>query len=252
MITTPLVGRFANQVFQIAATIAYAKQHGHEFHIPVISSNERAWPAHFKNLANPKYSRFAPSINLHEKGHNHNEIPYDPEWVDHNITLHGYYQSEKYFEDYMDEVQAALNIPYKRADGFVGLHVRRGDYLQFPTKHPVVTSSYVESAIDYYYQYGYKSFVVCSDDMKWTREVCNRIDLPGIAFSYSDNKTAYDDFVMLRCCDNHIISNSSFSLAAHILNPYPEKFCIAPKVWFGPANGHLDTTDLYPKNCVKL
>lgn len=252
MVTTRLVGRIGNQAYQIAACVAYAKQHGHEVHIPTISTDQNFAPAVFTHMANPKYSRFTDTINLYEKGHNYHELAYDPAWADHNIVLNGFFQSEKYFEDYIDDVRAALNVPYSRAEGFVGLHVRRGDYLRYPTKHPVVSEQYIKDAVQYYVDYGHKSFVVCSDDMPWTRAVCERIKIPGVVFSYSDNRRAYDDFVMLHCCDFMIASNSSFSMFAHILNPYEDKFCIAPSTWFGPGNSALSVADIYPKTCIKL
>lgn len=252
MVTCRLYGRLGNQMMIIANCVAYSLRHGHEYHIPAQSQDERLWPAHFKHLANPRYSRFADTIVLKEKSHAYQELNYDPAWADSNILLDGFFQSEKYFEDYIDEVREAFNLGYKRAEGFVGIHIRRGDYLRFPDKHPPVTEKYIMDAVSYFVDYGYKSFVVCSDDMAWTRSACDRIDVPGVVFSYSDNRKAIDDFVMLHCCDHHIISNSSFSLAAHILCPYEDKFCIAPKVWFGPGNSNLPDYDIYPKNCVKL
>lgn len=250
MVTGNLYGRLGNQMLIIGAIIGYAKKHGLEYHIPAQSKDERLWPAHFKNLANPKFSRFAHTVNLREKSHAYQEIPYDLSWKDSNIVLDGFFQSEEYFEDAIDEVRAAFNLGYKRAKGFVGIHVRRGDYLQFPDKHPVQSLDYFREAVNFFMEYGYKSFVVCSDDIKWCKENIESIE--GAAFSYSDNKRPIDDMVMLQCCDHHILSASTFGLMAHILCPYEDKFCIAPKKWFGDGNKHLLAESIYPKNCVRL
>lgn len=255
MVTCKLVGRLANQCFQIANCISYSIEHGHEYHIPIVSTNERAWPATFKHLANEKYSRFANEINIYEKGHDYHEIPYDEAWKDSNIVLNGYFQSELYFEDYIDEVRAALGIPYVRQEGFVGVHVRRGDYVtQFPDKHPSQPYAYYRDAVAYFVEHGYKSFAVCSDDIKWCKEKFPQIkkEIPSIEFTYVEGQTPLLDMSLLSSCDHAVIANSSFSLFAFILNQNPDKFCIAPKQWFGSGNRHLSEASIYPKNCVKL
>lgn len=254
MIVPKLVGRFANQCFQISNAVAYSLRHGHEYHIPIESSNERLWPATFKHLANEKYSRFANTVNLHEKGHDYTEINYDPAWKDYNIVLNGYYQSELYFEDYIDEVRAALDIPYVPQEGFVSIHVRRGDYLTLPEHHPAQPYKYYRDAVAYFVEHGYKSFVVCSDDPKWCHEKFAMIkkEIPLTEFAIAEGQAPLYDMSLLSSCDHSIIANSSFSLFAFILNQNPDKFCIAPEQWFGSKNAHLSTSDLYPLNCVKL
>lgn len=253
MITCKLVGRLANQCFQISNCIAFALRNGQQFHIPQHSTNEQIWPAHFKHLPNKGWVN-AVSITIRETGHNYTPI----EWKDHyngrNIVLEGYYQSEKYFEDYLLEIRAALAIPYERLENFVGIHVRRGDYLQYPEHHPAQPYKYFLDSVAYMYERGYRSFIVCSDEISWCKEKFAMIkkELPGVEFSYSENVAPVADLALLSCCDHHIISNSSFSLFAHILCQHEEKFCIAPEVWFGSKNGHLDTSDIYPKNCLKL
>ena len=55
-----------------------------------------------------------------------------------NICLYGYFQSEKYFKDYKDEVKNLFNFDFetkekitKKLDSIekVGIHIRLGDYL---------------------------------------------------------------------------------------------------------------------------
>lgn len=254
MVTCKLYGRLGNQMFISAAAISYALKNGHEYHIPNQSENERLWPAFYKNLTNPKYSRFADTVVLKEKGHAYQELNYDPAWADKNIVLDGFFQSEQYFEDYIDEVRAAFKVAYDPLPDFVGIHIRRGDYMRFPDKHPPVTFDYIKKSVAYFVEHNYKSFVVCSDDMLWSKETCEKIkkQIPSIEFSYSSNRRAIDDLAVLSCCGNAILSNSSFSLMAFILNPAPEKFCIAPANWFGEGNAHLRAESIYPKNCIKL
>ena len=53
--------------------------------------------------------------------------------------MHGYFQSERYFEDYQDEVKSLFNFNFKTKEKIkkelsgikkkVGIHLRLGDYL---------------------------------------------------------------------------------------------------------------------------
>lgn len=243
MVTCSLVGRLGNQMFQIAATIAYAKKHGLPYSIPRKSSAEHIWPAYFKHFP---FSDF-PSrpFRYNEPGFEYNEIPAKP-----SIQLNGFFQSEKYFSEYRSEILEAFQVPYKRLDGFVSLHIRRGDYLQYADKHPPVTYEYISESVRSFIDKGYSSFIVCSDDQKWCRENLKPLELYGAVFTFSSETEPMADLTLMSCCEHNIISNSSFSWWAAWLNQNPDKIVIAPKLWFGPGNGHLNTKDLIPENWI--
>lgn len=253
MITVKLVGRLANQLFEISACIAYALRHGQQYHIPRRSADNRIWPTTIHHLENSGWLN-APSIVLKEPGHDYTPLPWKDEYKGRNITLDGYFQSYKYWEDHRDEVLTALRLPYQRQEHVVGIHVRRGDYLQYPEHHPAQPYAYYRDAVQVFYEKGYRTFIVCSDDIKWCREKFAMLsrDLPGAVFNYSEGLTPFADLVLLSTCDHHIIANSSFSLYAHLACRYSDKFCIAPEQWFGSKNAHLETRDMYPENCMKL
>lgn len=246
MVSCRLIGRTGNQMFQIAAAIGYAFTHKMPYWIPQRSINERIWPAFFKHF--PKEpEEFHKYFIYKEPEHSYTEIP-----VKEHIILEGYWQSQKYFLHCREYIVKAFQIPYKRLDGFVSIHVRRGDYLQFADKHPPVTFEYIKEAVLLMMEKRYKNFVVCSDDIKWCRTMFKGLEIHGAIFSYSSGHAPIEDLAMMACCEHNIISNSSFSWWSAWLNQNPEKIVIAPKIWFGPGNSHLSTKDLLPESWLTL
>lgn len=254
MITTLLVGRAGNQLFQSSAAIAYALDNDQEFHIPTITQNMQYWPPFLTTKKNKNFNSSLPSITIYEKGHEYNPLPsFDPEWKNMNVFLSGYFQSSKYFDHHRTEIIKLFNIPYEPLLDFVSIHVRRGDYLRFPDKHPTVTYEYLKAAVLHFVGIGYKSFIVCSDDIPWCKTALSPLRvISGAEFSYSENAKEVQDLALMSCCAHNIISNSSFSWWSHWLNRNPDKICIAPEAWFGPGNAHLKSFDIYPQNCIKL
>ena len=53
-------------------------------------------------------------------------------------------------------------------------------------------------------------------------------------------------------CDDYIIANSTFSWWGSWLGTSPTKKIIAPKIWFGPAAGGIDTKDIYCDDFIKM
>lgn len=56
------------------------------------------------------------------------ELPFKEEWRDKNICIEGYRQTEKYFKEYRNEILYALDFPYTKKEGYVGIHCRFGDW----------------------------------------------------------------------------------------------------------------------------
>jgi Glycosyl transferase family 11 len=247
MVTTRLIGRMGNQMFQIASAIGYATKHKMPYWIPKQSINERIWPAFFKHFPGEpeEYHKY---FMYKEPEHSYTEIPFHQD-----IMLEGYFQSEKYFDHCRPYIINAFQIPYKKLEGFVSIHVRRGDYVtQFPDKHPAVTFEYIKEAVLLMIEKGYKDFVVCSDDLKWCRTMFKALELYGAVFSYSAGHEPIEDLAMMSCCEHNIISNSSFSWWSAWLNQNPDKIVIAPKIWFGKGNDNLSTKDICPESWIKL
>lgn len=235
-ISVKLIGRCGNQTFQIATCIATALRNGVEYVIPPQSKKADIWPRYYDF---PRRIFAAHSI-YHEPVHSYSPIPFKD-----NMLLSGYFQTEKYFADYRAEVIAALGYQWNMMKGVASVHVRLGDYRTLPTKHPIVTREYLEQAMNYLRERGIEKFIFFSDEPQWCKQ-----EFPG--HIYSEGKTEKEDIQRMSCCEHNIIANSSFSWWGAWLNRNAGKIVIAPKVWFGPGNAHLDTKDLIPESWIKM
>lgn len=264
-ITTKLIGRCGNQMFQIANVIAYSLRHKMDYEIPQSSENPELWPAYFshfpattKSLGNWAW--------YHETDHSYKEIPRGE-----LFCFNGYYQSYKYFWDYKDQVIDAFQPAFKEFNeanvaqdswkDVVSIHVRRGDYVNLETKHPVVTLDYIKKAVAYFIELEYNTFAVYSDDVQWCKENINgsnintsaRFIYPKNKFTDDVKKSLYDLWSMSQCGHN-IISNSTFSYWAAMINKNEHKIVVSPSVdnWFGSENKHLDVKDLLPPDWIQI
>jgi hypothetical protein len=188
---------------------------------------------------------------------------YDPEMMSvvKNTNIHGYFQTEKYFAHCKDTIRAeytfkdsAMEDQVKKSiAGFkstavtkmpiVGIHVRRGDYLNLQHIHPF-DEKYYESAINKMYeQHGRCHYVVVSDDIQWCKSFFTYQFAKYGTFAFSMSSYATD--IALLCNVDHVImSNSSFSWWGAWLNKSETKTVIAPAKWFG-ASGPADWSDIY-------
>lgn len=268
MITCKLYGRRANQLFQIASLIGVALESNIPWAIPRYTENEEAFPhRHFKALEDigaylDTENLKKPFYYLKEAGHNYNVIA--PEVLrdltnQYTVVLDGYFQSYKYFEKHKMYIAQLLGFPtnFHYSTGEVAIHVRRGDYLNLPDKHPVLPLSYYERAVDIFKSLNKKHFKVFSDDLDWCRENFLNINNPVFSdcrFIFSDNANEMQDLYEMFTCDGYIIANSSFSLFAAILGQRGLKTVVSPhyKQWFGENNQHLDTSDMLPPSFTLL
>ncbi len=209
------VGRLGNFMFQTAAALAYSKRYADLFTVPSVSANPKIWPVYFPHLRNKSYNPNRPQIILKEEGFPYQDLQYEEHWRKCNILLNGYWQSEKYFKDYKEDILYAFGFNWSLEKGVVGIHVRRGDYLQFSDKHPPVTLQYLNEAIE---MFPGKRFRFFSDDIKWCKE-----NFQGDQLEFSEGNSELADLQEMFCCEHNIISNSSFSWWAAWLNQNPDK-----------------------------
>ena len=233
-----VMGGLGNQLFQIAAGYAYAKKYDKKLII-----NPSRWnagqgnnPLSYKDtiFKNFEYGTYYTRdvIGIHEKRFNYDELPYHLG----NVSLNGYFQSLKYFEDVKDEFVSMLNFPkvdigYLRGDAslLVGMHIRRGDYLKYPNIHYVCDTNYFNHFFNLFKDKTIKVFTDSKHDVM--NEFLNyQYDL-----IYSDSDIQELNYISY--CDIIVGSNSTFSWWASLIGRKP---CYFPSKWFADGRPHED------------
>lgn len=249
-ISSILMGGLGNYLFQVSAAYAYGKKHSKQLVFNhLISSGPHnkveTYESNILNGVNLKGNIEFPTV-WNESGFHHNEIPE----IKANVMLNGYFQSEKYFLPYPDEIRCLftsydIEIPERISNvlkNYVtcAVHVRRGDFLKYPDHHPVQSKEYFIGAMDLMPKNCI--FLIFSDDIAWCKSNLNR---PNSKFIFIEGNKDYEDISIMRRCNHNIISNSTFSWWAAWLNSNKDKVVVAPRKWFGSAYSHMITSDLY-------
>lgn len=244
MVSFNNAGRFGNWFMECGTAIAYSLKHGLEFSMPAQTNNPYHNPVYCLHLVNPNYNPQLEEIRLWENGHHYQELPFEESWREKNIIIEGYRQSDLYFKDYRDEILYLLDFPYQLKEGYVGVHVRRGDYLHLRDKHPEVTKEWYEQAMSLFSDYKFRFY---SDDISWCKqEFGNRSDC-----EFSEGRDEIFDISDGSSCEHNIISASTFGWAMGWLNRNQNKKVIIPKKWF--VDGYsLETKDIVPEWMTKL
>lgn len=164
-----------------------------------------------------------------------------PDFGNEDVLLEGYFQSERYFDERRvrsavamgpaeeRDLKARFPQPFEYED-ITSIHVRRGDYLKLPHRHPFVGKDYFRCALKRMPEV--RHFLVFSNDVPWCRKFFLQ-EFPDREFFFSEGLSPSDDMRLQSLCRNHIISNSSFSWWGAWLDPNPDKRVIAPSQWFG-------------------
>ena len=131
-----------------------------------------------------------------------------------------YVQDPAYFEDCKDEIRIMYGhgiVPVDR----VGIHIRRGDYVNNPFYADLMTTGYYERAMALFPN---EKFLVFSDDIEW----CKQQDIFKKC-EFSEGRTEVEDMNLMAGCKGIIMANSSFSWwGAYLSNGK----VIAPKDWY--------------------
>tara|TARA_B100000795_G_scaffold83029_1_gene60208 strand:+ start:368 stop:1270 length:903 start_codon:yes stop_codon:yes gene_type:complete len=185
--------------------------------------------------------------------------------IEKTLYLDGYWQSEKYFTQYRDEILKIFNFDslIKKNENIdfldktkneisVCLNVRRTDHLN-NIELDVVHLSYYKNAMSYYRNINENkvNFFVFSDDLNWCKknfygeENCFFVEHnPYAGYKY------YNYLYLMSNFENFIIPNSTFAWWGAWLSTKKNKKIVAPKKWSGINKEYQ--MDTVPDNWVRI
>lgn len=244
MVTTIIRGGLGNQLYQIAQVVAHSIRYNIPYCIPrKVDTPHKDNPVMY-NFLGINYADPALELPLYkEKG-----FTYSPIGMVDDVCFDGYWQSYKYWNDYKDKILPLFGFRWVMDEGWCAIHVRRGDYMKLPDKHPFVGERYLQNAMLLMNETtGITKFAVFTNDVEWCKFFFDGINQ--FTIHIFDSGNPLKDMEMGSHCEHQILSNGTFALWMHHLNQNPKKICVAPQRWFGPALDH-DTRDLYPKTAI--
>ena len=273
MIVSRIEGGLGNQLFQVAFGMQIAKKHNTELFLDLGSYDEAVQHGlmldRFQVTAKPIDERISRRI---PSGYQPNPAPRWADWFrpnglkrvkekpfgfnEHYLNttpddayLVGYWQSEHFFADVVDEVRAqfrptgdfslrTLRLRDRMLNqNSVALHVRRGDYVNNPTNASMyqnLSLEYYHNAVEEYMQSneGVQVYVF-SNDIPWCREHLE-FDCPLTMVDHTSIATCHEDIELMKSAACCAIANSTFSWWGAWLNAREDKVVVAPNAWFRP------------------
>lgn len=245
-ITAVIMGGLGNQLFQIAITLAIAREQNY---MPVFCCAEQCaagqgnsnwvnyWHTFFARLpqcAPAEMQKLQDVQQVHENCHH---IMMSIPQFTRNIRLNGFFQTMLYFSRQQQHIREILRLAASdqlHVDSviaairhehigrkLVSLHVRRTDYcklgwnLSLPYYRKALTHFDEETCV----------FLIFSDDLAWCRE--NFAMLPHTVYV---EDLIYRELFIMAACDAHIMANSSYSWwGVFFGDPEQQKEVYAPR-----------------------
>lgn len=248
------LGRLGNQMFQYTALRGLSAKFGYEYCLPprgVVATRDENCiksdttifetfklpdaPRHITN-----FPRYMEAKNFFLDENLWNNCP-------DNISLYGYFQTEKYFRHIEDDIRSAFTFVDEVREPVVeffqsnfgntpviSLHIRRTDYLLYSETHRPYGVDYAKDALQHFDDD--LPVMIVSDDTTWCKE---QEFFKGDRFTISENNSTSVDLCLQTLCSYHIICNSSFSWWGSWLAK--SKKTVAPWPWYE----NIDMRDLY-------
>ena len=255
--TIELIGQLGNHMFQLAAILRHCKVNNM---MPQLVLGNPRQISYYTTML-PRCKEFiVPRNRFVNRTTPFKYIPIAPTATE----LYGYLQSSKYFSDekeYIKEmftpepsVQGICDLKYASllalkddtTVNVVVIHVRRGDYLNHPTTHGILTPKYFNNAIaEMSKRLENPQFLMFSDDTPYCRTTFTNTNLQVI-----DEPDPNMTFCLMKQFSNFILSNSTFSWWACYLSQKPG-VVIVPDKWFGPT-GDQDFEDIYEPGWIRI
>ena len=250
IIVPRLKGGLCNQLFTIAAAYATAKKTGSSmainYGIQHVGGQGHA-PLTYKDTL---YKNILQTTHMPSSVYNEPAWEYSPIPFLKDAIIDGYFQSEKHFDTYSDEIKELFYFPdniKQKVDSalkkiekkILCIHVRLGDYVlpAYASTHFVCNRDYYIKALEHFNLDDY-TILVCTDSADLYQKHIN-IENAILCNSSSD----LEDLYIISQSDACILTNSTFSWWGSYLGKSKEKIC-APSRWFG-VDGPKKYVDIY-------
>ena len=267
-------GRLGNQMFQYSALVGIAKNRGFDFCIP--DHSQATWFDRSQGDGIVTvYHQLQHCFKMTHLGNRFGEIDGDiveleqhhfcQELFDEcpdNVTLHGHFESYKYFENVEEEIRSDFTFKsniLEESQKFhsknniqdaICINARRGDFIKFQNYHAPCTESYYYECIDFLGKD--RQYLITSDDISWCKKIFNGNNFIFVEETPENIRKGYFDMCVSSLCSDFIISNSTFSWWIAWLSANKNKKVCVPTPWFGKALLHLDTSDMHPSYFVEI
>lgn len=235
MIVSVLQGGLGNQMFQIACGYAYARKHKMDWAVNFRLSNCPNQGNQASVYRDNLYRKIPttdiiPKQVYNEPNFGFSEIPK----INGDCMFRGYFQSEKYFYGFQDEVREIFQFSNEVKDNveifidelnkpILGIHIRRGDYVKFKNIHTNCGTDYYKKASKRIGEYS--SSVICTDDwLTVSKEMSFSLAIK------SPFENELEDMYFLSKCDKLVLCNSSFSWWGSFLGNASKT--VVTKDWF--------------------
>lgn len=178
-----------------------------------------------------------------------------------DVYVDGYYQSEKYFKEYRNELVSQFTPKYRLNSEYlsalkkindcnsVAIHVRRGDFLKAQynsyQNHYLLGKEYYYNSLLYMNKKLNKPyFYWFSDDVPWVvSQFGTRENF--IYISMHTKNQDIDEFMLMKSCKNIITANSTFSWWAAWLNENSNAIRVCPAKIYG-------NIEMIPNEWIKI
>ena len=277
MITCILIGGLGNQLFQIFTTISYAIRTGNVFKfynssftggIGITIKRATYWENFLYKLKPFLQIDFPPLTTIHEKNFSYNDLLLSI-MSEQNVSLYGYFQSYKYFQNNYETIYRLLGIKKQKETllevhnisnlgNTVSMHFRLGDYKLYPNVYPIMSYEYYKKSLFFLENHNQNKsnldiLFFCEDeDLEDVNIIIEQLknEFPKNTFSRASNILKdWEQMLLMSSCKHNIIANSSFSWWGAYFNSNADKIVCYPEVWFA---NNTDTSDLCPLEWIKM
>lgn len=240
-----VIGGLGNQLFQVAAAYSYCKKYNKNLYIDISDwyACQGSNPIKYKDsiFKNFKYHLYSTpeTTRINEQNLSYKEFPF----YDGDVSLYGYFQSDKYFSEHKQEFINLLNLPTVNnsfiEERNIAFHIRRGDYMANADMYNVCDTDYFNNQFDNFKDYQINVFTDSPDIVY--KEFKNK------KFNLIISNSELEDLTLMSSHTNIVCSNSSFSWWASLLGKKKDSI-IVPDRWF---NNTQNNYDIYRSDFTK-